>query len=211
MYEFELWKLWVAGMIRVFGPESDEVSNYLRAQTTAGDSTGQIAMSERKADKHGTFHIAALDVAAHEVAAAGLPGPINKGAKYRLLVTFNTFTKRFGVHRYLHEPGFFPDWILDYEPWNLKHFIPRMGHDNVLGIGVLDEDNPESLRPARRERRYSLPNSVHETVGRLQRPESPDEVPESPDPSQEALVEEPEMLDLTQGFWIWHWNPRCWK
>ena len=64
-------------------------------------------------------------------------------------------------------------------------------------IGVLAEGNPESLRPARRETRYSLPNSLHEAVGEIWAP--PDEVPESPGSAQEALIEEPEVLDWSQG------------
>ena len=121
-YEFEMWKLRVAGMIRVFGLESEEVRNYLAAQNNADRrpnmwwSNGQPDISKAMADEHGTFHISAVDIAYCEVEAAGLPGLVNMVARYRLLVTFNTYTKRFGVHRYLHEPGFFSPWIIGYKP-----------------------------------------------------------------------------------------------
>lgn len=204
-YERDLWKPRFAGLIR------GEVWNDFVARYGAVTLTPTLGpLLGVEADGHGTFSITGLDIRCSDVAAAGLPGPVNIGAKYRLLVTFNTISKQFGEQRYLGESGFFHPLL--HPPWNQMYFTPRQMSGEAVNIAVLDEVESKSWRSARRERKYSLTRSEYGAVDEPpQAPEwldelddgaqSPDGVQGVPDEGTEALDDLHEMSDTSSAGW----------
>lgn len=200
-YGCEEWKLTAAGLINAFGVESGELRSHLIAQTPdLTTAPGELSLLAVEADGHGTFLMTGLDITCRNVAAAGLPGPINSWAKYRLFVTFNIITKQFGQQWYLSESRHFPLFV--HPPWNRQYFLPHLEPDRVMNISVLEDIQSNNWRSTRQERRYSLPIGVDGVLGALpQTPELPADVAQSPDVDKEASSGETEISDTTSEGW----------
>ena len=123
-----------------------------------------LSLSGIEPDKHGTFYVTGFDIRYDEVTAAGLPGPVNERVAYKLLITFNTFTKQFGVEVCLGAPCFLPAGFVP-RPGKKDYFLPATGSNGTLNVDVQEErgvDRSESWRVASRNEECFLPASVHE-------------------------------------------------